>query len=188
MHRPVPPASLLAGTWWDLPDLGRLTVAVPTASAVAHLDREWPEHRPAHHANLHWSWGKILKSQPERLAIVDAKGVVLALWSSAKHRPLRLPEGSFYRLDYLERDPRVSAGLLGAFAFALAGARALELGCDGLVLASLPEVATFYDEMGGERRIPVGWRPTRSLVPFIFSAGTLTILKEDADGFKVEDE
>ncbi len=154
---------------------------------MARVDQEWPPDRPAHHANLHWSWAAILKSHPEALAIVDETRAIRALWCSKKYRPLRLPEGNFYRLDYIERDPRVRRPLFGAFAFALAGARALELKCDGLVLASLPEVTTFYEEMGGERRIPTGWRPSRSLVPFVFSADTLTTLKEDADGLKVEE-
>ena len=177
----------MVGRFWKLPDVGRLTVQVPDVAMGARVDELWRSHRPAKHSNLHWSWSKLMREHAERLALLTADGDVLALWTSEKHRPLRLPDGSFFRLDYIERDPRLSGALPGAFAFALVCARALELGCDGLVLASLPEVTRFYEQMGGEQRTARGWRPHRSLVPFVFGADTLRELKEDADEFQVEE-
>ncbi len=108
------------------------------------------------------------------------------LWGSRKYRPLRLGKRQVYRLDYFEVHPELRGGLLGVFALAVIASRALELGCDGMVLASLPGATKFYAEAGGIEGPVDGWKAARSLVPFTFERPALESLREKSDEFIIE--
>jgi hypothetical protein len=154
---------------------------------VTIIDTTWPALRPKHHQGIHWKWADILKKHPEKLALIDRTSRIVALWASRKHRPLRLAEGNCYRLDYFEIHPELRGGELGVFSLSLIAARAIELGCSGMVLGSLPGAAQFYKNLGGEQRRVDGWTTTISGTIFL-SYATLVDLKEGADELLVEDQ
>lgn len=183
---PLPPPSGLHGRLWEVDGVGQVAVQLPRKETLADVDRTWSALRPENHQNIHWRWEAILRGRPERLTIVDAASQIVAIWCSKKYRPLRLPEGKFYRLDYLEVHPQLRGGDLGLFALSMVAARAIELECDGLVLASLPGTKKFYEESGGEQRMPDGWEIGRGLVPFVFLRQVLEQLKEEADELIIE--
>jgi hypothetical protein len=114
-----------------------------------------------------------------------ADQVVLALWSSSKKKPIRLPEGIFYRLDYLEVSPPSRGGVVGTFTLAVIAARATELNATGIVLAAFPikGLSDAYERAGAVGRCPQGWNCPANLLPFIFEAAALARLKALADGF-----
>ncbi len=175
--RRLVPSSLLGRTW-TLPGSGRLRVVIPTDRHVGEIDLEWPsDRRPTdwHHA---WRWKDLTAGKVEVFALVDADDKATGIWCSAKHRPIRLPDGLFYRPDYLEVSPAGRGQELGVFLFLLIAARALELGADGVVLGTWEILRDFYRGLGGMERKPRGWNLEPNLVPFTFDRETLEGLVE----------
>lgn len=184
--RPAPNASVLLGTRWDVPSVGVVALTQATLTLLARADRAWPPMRRPADAHLHWRWSAIAARARERFALVAPDGEPLALWCSARSRPVRLLRGLFYRLDYVEVDPTRRGTALGPFTFAVCATRALELGCDGLVLGSLAEAGPFYERLGGERRREAGWREGPDLLPYVFDRETLEGLQERARDVEIE--
>jgi hypothetical protein len=130
-----------------------------------------------------------MEGKPERFALVDGTDVPMAFWCGTKRGPITLPEGPFYRLDYMEVHPRLRGGPLSVFMVALWACRALELGANGIVLSAFPAegLLAFYRRAGAVERQPRGWNQPRGLVPFVFERPLLEELKGYADGL-LEDE
>ena len=171
---------------WELPGLGRVRVDVPVPTLVDEIDAAWPELRPAHQQGAHLRWSTVLHGRIERFAVVGAAREILSIWVSGRHRPLRLPEGPAYRLDYFEVHPSLRGTVLGAFTLSLIAGRALELGASHLILGAIPGVAPFYEKMGGSRGLVAGWQAEKGLVPFVFRREALVALKESSDAFLTE--
>ncbi|WP_441290799.1 GNAT family N-acetyltransferase [Sorangium sp. KYC3313] len=178
------------GQRWDLPDVGKVTAVEPTADLLAQADRVWPEFRRESDLHRHWVWSDLMGPMEDRFALVDSGGQVVSLWCSLKKRPIKLIEGTFYRLEYVEIDPRHRGSSLGGFTVGLAAARAVEAGCDGLVLAALPTdgLKRVYERLGGVQRLPYRWQIARELIPFVFPQDAITKLKDLTDGFIDEEE
>lgn len=175
------------GDQWDYPGVGRVTLAIPGDSLLASIDESWPPLRNPQSESHRWSWRKIMDSARDRFVLKDAAGVPLALWSSAKSAPLRLPDGRFYRLDYLEVSPGSRRAYLGVFTMALIARRAAEVGAGGIVFGALPEAAEFYEKIGFQKGIVAGWQTERGLVPYRLEGEDLERLIESGNAFLEED-
>lgn len=174
----------LCGSVWDIPNVGRATLTEPCDVAiVAQVDAEWPPQRQPRDGNRHWSWREICLRAPEQFALVGPNGRALALWASLSPRPLSLPGGLSYRLDYIEVAPALRNQHLGLFCVGLVAQRVLEAGCSNLVLEVLPELKPFYTGAGGLQKRAHGWRLSQRLMPFLFERERLTYLKELTDAF-----
>jgi hypothetical protein len=171
---------------WSRSNVGSVRVVEALPEHWTAADLIWPPLRPPDDLNRHWRWDKIMFQKTERLAVLSSNGTLLALWCSGKQRPLSLPCGSCYRLDFFEIAPVLRGGGFGFFCFALAATRAVELACQGLVLAALPGLEHFYTTLGGSRGPIAGWKTPPELSPFHFSAETLAYLKESADEHREE--
>lgn len=181
--------SKLEGRWWNVPQVGRVTLAKPSTDLVAAVDREWSRQRPASDWHQTWRWQQILDGVQEAYALVSADHAALALWSSKKKKPIKLPEGTFYRLDNLEVVPASRGGVVGTFTLALIAARATELDADRIVLAAFPirGLCEAYERAGAIGRCPQGWNCPRNLVPFVFEPAAVELLKAFADGLLEEE-
>lgn len=105
---------------------------------------------------------------------------------------MQLPEGEFYRLDYLEADPfhRRRDGVVSALLLGLVAGRALERGAAGVLLTAFPVdgLRQFYVSAGAAEGKPKGWNAPKSLLSFVFRSAALEHLKEVTDGLLVEVE
>jgi hypothetical protein len=112
----------------------------------------------------------------------------MAIWGSRLSRVLKLPEGAFYRPDYLEIDPRRRGGTLGLFILSLVAARTLEIGAIGIVLSTfqVDGLVEFYEAAGATRGAPRGWSCPRLLVPLTFRRPALEMLAGFADALSEE--
>lgn len=172
---------------WGFPAVGLVALAVPGDSLLAAIDESWPALRSPQSESQSWSWRRIMRSARDRFVLRDTADEPLALWSSAKSGPLRLPGGRFYRLDYLEVCPRNRKARLGAFLMALIARRAAEVGADGVVFGALPEAATFYEKIGFQAGIVAGWQTERGLIPYRLEGEDLERLIESGNAFLEED-
>jgi GNAT superfamily N-acetyltransferase len=177
------PSRLLEKTW-NVGSVGRLRVVEPTQAQIAAVDAQWPLARRPTDWNSAWRWLDLTTGKTEVFAVVDEDDQVAGIWCSAKHKPIQLPEGLFYRPDYLEIAPRVRGQEIGVFLFLLIVARALELGASGVVLGTWEVLRGFYGGLGGVERKPRGWNLEANLVPFTFDAETLADLKAALDGME----
>jgi GNAT superfamily N-acetyltransferase len=99
-----------------------------------------------------WRWRDLTAGETEVFAVVDAGDQAVGIWCSAKHKPVQLPEGPFYRPNYLEIARRVRGQEIGVFLFLLIVARALELGASRVVLGTWEVLRGFYGGLGGVER------------------------------------
>jgi len=160
-------------------------VLLASRARCQEVDDLWPPKRPFAHANLGWKWAEVHKRSAECFALVRATDRrTLALWASL-NRSLLLPEGRFYRLDYVEVEPGLRGGDIAGLTFSIAFQRALEVGVDGLVLPSFPETAHLYEQMGFERRVPTGWSVGKGMVAFVGKRELLLGLVEEASRYVV---
>jgi hypothetical protein len=180
-------SSKLLSERWTIDGLGTVSLLVPSESRLKAVDTAWPDLRQPTDFHLHWRWAEIAGRNAERFALVDSGDQVVSLWSTAK-RMVRLEGRQLYRLDYLEVDPGLRGGFAGSFTLALVGARALELGCEGLVLAAFPVLTGFYDRSGGVQRNVVGWKTAAGLLPFYFDAYALARFREVTDAARKEEQ
>jgi GNAT superfamily N-acetyltransferase len=146
-----------------LPRFGRVSAVHPANAHIKRIDEDWPPKRREtdwHHA---WRWKDLTATRPECFAVVTAEDELLGIWCSAKAAPISLPEGRFYRPDFLEVSPDARGGDIGAFLFLVITARALELGARGIVLGTWPMHRAFYALLGGverrPRRLELGTQP-----------------------------
>lgn len=161
-----------------MPGIGRLRVIVPSMRQIEQVDVDWPPRRRPTDWHRAWRWRDLTAGKSETFAIVDPTDTVLGIWCSAKHKPIRLPDGLFYRPDYLEVAPGARGQEVGVFLFFLIAARALEAGAQGIVLGTWPVLRRFYEGLGGVERRPRGWNLEANLVPFTFDKATLEELQE----------
>ncbi len=167
-----------------MPNIGHARLTEPCAiDNVKQVDGSWPAERKPQDGNRHWMWRDICQRAPEQFALVALDGKVLALWASLSPRPLSLPGGLTYRLDYLEVAPSRRNQYLGLFCIGLVAQRVLEAGCSNLVLEALPELKAFYTAAGGLQTRAHGWRLSQRLMPFLFERERLTYLKELTDAY-----
>jgi len=173
---------------WDFPNVGVLSVTAAEYDDLDDVDARWPALREQADPDGNdpargWVWSRIAQSCPERFAVRDRSGAIIALWASTKDAPLRLQEGPAYRLDWFEVRADLRSGGRGAACVHLIALRALDCGADRIVLAAHPNARTlqFYDELGAERRLPRGWKPGRDLVAYVVGPDRLTEMKDLAD-------
>ena len=177
------PSALLARSW-RLPEIGLVRVIRPSPADIAHIDETWPARRRLTDWHHSWRWHEITASRPEAFALRKDDGSLLGIWCSAKKAPITLPDGRFYRPDFLEISPDARGREVGAFIFLLIASRALELKAEGIVLGTWPVLREFYSRMGGHERKPRGWNLENNLVPFVFDLATLQGLKNLLDGME----
>lgn len=184
------PPTKLCDFRWQVPQVGLVSVSFATLEHAQAVDADWPNKRRESDGHCHWRWTRIALQAADFCAVVGSQGTIMALWCSLAKEPLRLPSGLFYRLDYLEIAPNSRGGSLGLFVLALVASRSLEIGCDGLVLAALPEqkLCDFYVRAGGKPRRPKGWNCQSGMRPFQFDTERLRYLKELADAHVDEGE
>ena len=167
----------------------RLALVKAEHRLVAHVDATWPQLR--RNSDLHdWSWCRIFKEfriHGEVWAVLDGEAPV-ALWASKRRRPLKLPLGSFWRLDYIEVDPRERGGAMGVAAIVLVAAHASQQGADGIVFGSVAELSRFWKAVGAEQRTENGWRAAHGLLPFVIGPKSMAELVETANENEVEKE
>lgn len=175
-RRPPPRPTAIVVPRWVVDDVGVCRVKIPDARDLRLVDATWPQQRREKDAHRHWKWVEIAARSRECYAVVTQAGEMVALW--AGKGAIELPEGRFYRSDYLEVLGRCRGGDLGYVCMALMWARGAEAGCKGLVFPSLPETAPIYDGMGGTRRCINGWQVDPRLVPFVFEGKSLETLAE----------
>jgi hypothetical protein len=166
---------------WNVSGIGRVRVVEPSPAQLAAVDAAWPGARRSTDWHSAWRWLEITAGKAEVFAVVGPDDRVLGLWCSSKHKPIQLPEGLFYRPDYLEIAPDVRGQEAGVFLFLLIAARALELGAQGIVLGTWEVLRRFYEGLGGIERRPRGWNLEANLVPFTFDAEALADLKAALD-------
>ena len=172
--------SLLARRWRT--DLGDVRVVDVTTELLAEVDDSWsPRRGPAdvHHA---WRWREICEGQRERFGVMVGAAPA-AIWVSTRTRPLRLRDGSYYRLDYLEVAPDLRGGVVGPLTLALIACRALELGADAIVLTAfdVPGLVDAYRRAGAVVRRPPGWSHPSNLVSLVFEPAVVALLKGFVD-------
>ncbi|HEU4579541.1 MAG TPA: hypothetical protein VFS67_14885 [Polyangiaceae bacterium] len=147
---------------------------------LTQIQATWPDGRQPSDQHHDWNWPEICRGTPEAFCLVHQPGTVAAIWCG-KHRPIRLAEKTFYRLDRFEVCPSYRGTTIGLLTFSIIAGRALELAADGLVLASLPAAVDFYRKLGGEQRKFQEWNVDDELIPFVFDKQKLLELHEDVD-------
>lgn len=176
----------LIGRRWVVPPIGRLTASDASLTVLDSADETWPPLR--HEGDWHhsWRWRQLVAGYVEAFSLRRDGNTPAALWCSHKRQPMQLPSGRYYRLDYMEIDPTLRGGVLGAFTVGVIAARALELKSDGIVLGTLPTHHALYTRFGASESAPKGWNPPKGLVPYTFDWDALQRLKEMVDDF-IED-
>lgn len=177
------PTALTAKVW-RLTTFGAVRVVIPTNEQLAAIDARWPGLRKEtdwHHA---WRWETLAAKSAEVMAVVNDTGQILGIWCSAKAKPITLPEGPFYRPDYLEAAPDARGREVGAFLVFLIAARAIEMGASSVVLGTWAFHRPFYVGLGAVERCPSGWNVERNLVPFVFDVETVGELKRLLDSLE----
>lgn len=176
-----PPPSFLLRKRWILRGPGTLSLVQPTLEQLADIDERWPPLRRETDWHTSWRWQTLARGKREAFALVSADDL-LAIWCSAKSRPIQLEGQRYYRPDYLEAAPAFRGKEVGAFTVLLIAARALELGATGIVLGTWPFLRDFYAALGGVQRLPRGWNLPANLIPFVFDLETLMEMKRLLDG------
>ncbi len=178
MPRPRRLLSALLARAWNVPGIGRVRVLDLTSSHLEEIDAEWPAARKPTDWHLSWRWAEITSGKVEVFVAVGPDDKVRGIWCSAKHKPITLPDGTFYRTDYLEVAPNARGQEMGVFMFLLIATRALELGATGVVLGTWEVLRGFYGQLGGAETTPRGWNLEPNLIPFVFDSETLEGLRE----------
>lgn len=167
-----------------IPEGGEVSIGPAGKSDAVHADEIWKPLRPSGDANILWDWTEILEVTRERFAIRFESAKPVGLWA-AKGVIKVVEFGALYRLDFLEIDPRLRKGTLGAFALAAASMRAQELGCAGLAIPSLPETCKVYERLGAIAGVP-GWNVSPALAPYRMINGPFRRLLELAHEYEKE--
>ena len=173
----------MCGRKWAIDPVGEMVMAEVTMDILMDIDRTWPQTRPASDLTLGWRWREIANGQVEVFALLDAGGAAAAIWCSHRKRPLVLPDGPHYRLDYLEVRPKDRKTAIGGLVFGIIAERALELGSVGLVLGTWDTHVRYYKSLGGRQELALGWTVPNGLLPFCFDQAALQRLREMADAF-----
>lgn len=171
---------------WDVPGAGALTLRELTPELLAAIDREFPGARTAGDWHRSWVWSAIARGRREAF-VLTRDAVSVATWC-AKDRLLDLPDGRYYRLDYLEVRGDLRGGTVGAFTLAIIASRAREPGAQAIVLAAFPieGLKAAYLRAGAVERDPTGWNRPRGLLALVFESAALTELEGLADGLVEE--
>jgi hypothetical protein len=171
---PQPLSTKLTKKRWSISSVAEVGVRLLLVEHAAEADRAWPATRKTEDWHVTWKWRQLVSGKPEAFAVVDlATDRVTALWCTAQRRPAKLRDGLFYRPDFLEVAPPLRGGDMGVFLFQLIAARALEVGANGIMLATWPPLRAFYAGLGGTEGPPHGWRPPANLIPFTFASDAL---------------
>lgn len=173
---------------WHFPDIGELSADIVRLDQLEDIDATWPAIRERMDPDgtdpaRGWLWCTIGGACSEKHAVRDGDGAIVALWASAKEKPIKLQEGPAYRLDWLEVRADLRSGGRGLACLAIIAARAIELGADRVVLGAHPDPRTlrFYDTIGAERRAPRPWKAPRNLVAYVLGPKRTSELKGWAD-------
>lgn len=135
-------------------------------TVLSGVDAAWPRLRGPDAENAHWRWLNLASAAPDAFALLDADSAVQGLWCSQAKGPRKINSKLYYRLDYMEIHPHARGNGLGLMLLCCVAARARELGCDGLILGSLPSATTFWDRFGVRERLH-GWSLPATLTPFV---------------------
>lgn len=169
---------------WLVEPLGRIRVCLPKTTHLATIDGTWPARRKDsdRHKDA-WEWTRLVRDLAECFIAVEEDDRPIGIWGSRRETLLRLPGGSYYRLDFLEADPDRRGGPVGVLTIGLAACRALELAADGMVLATFPieGLRRFYKAVGAVEERARGWNCDKHLLPFHFNAAALKRLREATD-------
>lgn len=109
----------------------------------------------------------------------------LALWAS-NNTTSEVEGRLFYVVSRLEVHPEERNRGLGPLALSLAGHRAVELGCGGVILDAMPEVQRMYLNAGATIRSVRGWPVPAGLVTMVFEGDGLSKLLEAHDELREE--
>jgi hypothetical protein len=180
--------SVLLARAWNVPGVGRVRLVHPTDQHLSAIDAEWPPGRRPTDWHRAWRWKKITSGKVEVFAVLGPAEQLLGIWCSAKHKPIRLPDGLFYRPDYLEVAPGQRGQAMGVFLFLLIATRALEVGARGIVFGTWDILRVFYRGLGGVEGKPRGWTIETNLIPFVFETHTLEGLREALERMEAHGE
>jgi hypothetical protein len=156
---------------------------------LAEIDATWPKDRRPSDVHDCWRWNEIARTLSDLFIVYVVEGDKrrpIAIWGAKTASPLDLPEGSRYRLEYLEVAPNLrgtDTSVAATFALATVAARAYEVGAAGIVLAAFPVegLGHAYEARGAVQRGPKGWEFPENLVPYVFGPEALARLKGFAD-------
>jgi len=178
------PSALLAKTW-DVPTVGKVAMVGKSPSLLNEIDRDWPSGRLNSDYHIEWRWLDITAKKAETFMLVEESGKPVAIWCSAKRRPIKLKEGRFYRLDFMEAAPDLRGGDFGLFLISVISARAVELGACGVVLQTWDcALRRYYTDLGAVCSAPTGWNIPANLIPFTIETTLLKTLSVYIKGFE----
>ncbi|MBS2022197.1 MAG: hypothetical protein JST92_07285 [Deltaproteobacteria bacterium] len=176
--RGLPQTTLTSGTWTLA--LGKVRLVRPSRSRLLHVDEEWARLRvsPVRASVGHWRWTAIARTG-ETFGVVDAADSLrtLALWASGgvwEDGAQRL-----YEVAWIETNPVLSGLLIGCLSLIVA--RAVEVGCTGLLIPSLPETERIWRGIGAVPPHVAPLRIAHGLVPLVLRGATMDALREIAD-------
>jgi GNAT superfamily N-acetyltransferase len=176
-------ATGMCGRKWTVDPVGEVVMADVAEIHLEKIDRRWPELRPETDLTINWRWTQIAASKVEAFTLLNRDEEPVAIWCSQRKRPLVLPAGNHYRLDFAEIDPTSRKSGFGRLVFGIIAERALELGAVGLVLGTWDTHVRYYESLGGREELAQGWTGPANCRPFRFDQTALQRLKEKADEF-----
>lgn len=156
----------LSGLSLNFGEMGPHKLVRCELSILSAVDARWPVLRSPDAENAHWRWLNLASKAHDAFALVDANSEAQGLWCSQVDGPRKINSKRYYRLDYMEIHPQARRGGLGLMLLCCVAARAKELGCDGVILGSLPSATTFWDKFGVRERLP-GWSLPATLTAFV---------------------
>jgi GNAT superfamily N-acetyltransferase len=168
-----PIVSVLLKKRWSVPNVGKVSVEVASRPALSKIDGSWPKARFQADYNHSWVWMEIARERAETFVLLGEGDVPIGIWSSSKRRPIKLPEGRFYRLDFFESAPQHRGKDFGVFLLSVIATRAIELGAIGVILGTWEPLRPFYLKVGAKERAPGGWNLAPNLVPFTLESALL---------------
>jgi hypothetical protein len=148
------------------------------------LGREHGERESDVH--LAWNWAEIVPDMHDAFVVL-AEDEPIAIWASRLRSPVVLEGRKYYRLDYLEIDPRRRGDqLVAPLMFGLIARRATELEAVGVVLAAfqIPGLVKRYVTLGASQGCPRGWNHPTELVPLTFEQAAIDRLRELIDALQ----
>jgi len=173
MRHRDPIATSLLQKRWLVPNVGKVSVGVASQKLLCEIDGSWPGTRLQGDYHHSWRWTEIARGCAETFVLLGEGAVPIGIWSSSKRRPIKLPDGRFYRLDYFEADPAHRGKGFGVFLLSVIATRAVELGAIGVILGTWEPLRSFYLNVGAKESVPSGWILAPNLIPFTLESALL---------------